>query len=271
MAQFVTHIQPTLVEASHHHPPHYYTHHRDHHKDCHIKDCFHRDCRHREHKDDREHHKDSHHKECTVKECHSKECHKDGHHKDAYHKECTVKNCQKECKDKDKKDKDKDKDKEKNKDKDKDKNKDKDKDKNKDKDNNGHEKESTKSPPLSEDSLKDTFSQSRKGSQGHYYTDSHGLKHEYDISFVDEQGIYRESEFRCQYDENQKEELRQKEMYESKFQSMQEVSKPTPPQYIDIQPVHAENKGVSNFFVSCCWAMNWFDDRKYPGVRCKVL
>ncbi|XP_025834986.1 ankyrin-2 isoform X3 [Agrilus planipennis] len=31
MAQFVTHIQPTLVEASHHHPPEHYHHHHHHH------------------------------------------------------------------------------------------------------------------------------------------------------------------------------------------------------------------------------------------------
>lgn len=31
MAQFVTHIQPTLVETSHHHVPHH--HHKEHHKE----------------------------------------------------------------------------------------------------------------------------------------------------------------------------------------------------------------------------------------------
>ncbi|KAJ8951621.1 hypothetical protein NQ318_012291 [Aromia moschata] len=37
MAQFVTHIQPTLVESSHHHIPHPH-HHKDHHRDHHSKE-----------------------------------------------------------------------------------------------------------------------------------------------------------------------------------------------------------------------------------------
>ncbi|XP_044749011.1 ankyrin-2-like isoform X2 [Coccinella septempunctata] len=58
MAQFVTHIQPTLVEASHHHLPHHYKEHKDHdkhHKDYHAKD----------HSDDKKHGKtkqDHHHR-----------------------------------------------------------------------------------------------------------------------------------------------------------------------------------------------------------------
>lgn len=62
MAQFVTHIQPTLVEASHHHVPH-------HHKDV--------------------QHKDHHPKEHHSKEHHAKESHhsKSDHHKEhsSYH------------------------------------------------------------------------------------------------------------------------------------------------------------------------------------------
>lgn len=200
MAQFVTHIQPTLVEASHHHPPHYYHHH---HKDCHQKDCKHHDHHKEEHQ-----HKDGHHKECTIKDCHSKDCQKD-HHKDAYHKECTVKDCHlKEC-GHHKKD--------------------------------HHDKESLKSPPLSDGS----YPQSRKGSQGHFYIDSHGVKHEYDIHFVDEQGIYRQSEVRShpENDENQKE----SEIKSLHSKSEHEIIKPTPPQFIDIQPVHVENKLVSTF------------------------
>lgn len=216
MAQFVTHIQPTLVEASHHHPPHYY--HKDHHKECHLKDCYQGTCHHHI-----EHHKDIHHKECSVKDCHRKECHKDGHRKDGHHKECTVKDCHhKECHGHHKEKKDK---------------------------NGPHDKESTKSPPLSDESLKDHHSQSRKSSQGHFYKDSHGFKHEYDIRFVDERGICRDSEVRTHYNDNQQEEQRIKEehdlkIHSSRSRSEHEVSKPTPPQYIDIQPVHTENKTV---------------------------
>lgn len=224
MAQFVTHIQPTLVEASHHHPPHYY--HKDHHRDCHIKDCLHRE--HFEHKDG--HHKDALHKECTVKECHRKECHKDGHHRDAYHKECTVKDCHsKECH-KEKKDTHHDKEK---------------KGSHHDKEKKDHhDKQSIKSPPLSDDSLKDHHSQSRKSSQGHFYKDSHGIRHEYDMHFVDEQGIYRESEVRCHLKDNQKEEYNEYDLKSPRSRSEHEVIKPTPPQYIDIHPVHSENKTV---------------------------
>lgn len=214
MAQFVTHIQPTLVEASHHHPPHYYQHHKDHHG---------------HHKEG--HHKDAFHKDCTVKDCHLKECghkdphHKDGHHKEHHkdsHKECNVKDCRSKDCHPHKKDKDKD---------------------------VHHEKQRIKSPPLSEESLKDYHS-ARKGSyEKHFYKDSHGFKHEYDIHFVDEQGIYREAEVRCHYGENQKEEQRLKEGYGSLHQiqskSEQEFNKPIPPQFIDIQPVHTENKVVS--------------------------
>lgn len=63
MAQFVTHIQPTLVEASHHHPPHY-------HKETHIKE---------------HHHPHPHPPPSHVKEVDSH--HKDGHHKDGHHKD----------------------------------------------------------------------------------------------------------------------------------------------------------------------------------------
>lgn len=212
MAQFVTHIQPTLMEASHHHPPHYYQHHKDHHKECHIKDCLHTDCRHKPHEHHKEgHHKDAHHKECTVKDCHSKECHKE-HHKDTSHKECS-KEYQKDKK-------------------------------------NGEKKSSEmkssemKSPPLSDDSLKE-YNQSRKGS--HSYKDSHGIKHEYELHFVDQQGIYRESEVPSHFEDNKDE-----KSYESHPQSLHSRSeheiKPIPPQFIDIQPVHSENKGVSLFF-----------------------
>lgn len=53
MAQFITHIQPTLVEASHHHVPQHY-----HHKE------------HKEHKesDHKESHKHKDHKDAKVKD-----------------------------------------------------------------------------------------------------------------------------------------------------------------------------------------------------------
>lgn len=57
MAQFVTHIQPTLVEASHHHLPHHYKEHKDHekhHKDFHLKEHHSKD-----HSDEKKHGKPS--------------------------------------------------------------------------------------------------------------------------------------------------------------------------------------------------------------------
>lgn len=197
MAQFVTHIQPTLMESLQHHPPHYYHHH--HHKE--------------------EHHKEGHHKECTTKDCHSKDCHKD-HHKDAHHKECTVKDChQKECHKK----------------------------------NGHHDKDSLKSmksPPFSDESLKDSYSQSRKGSTGHFYTDSHGFKHEYDARFVDQQGICRSAEVRSHDASKIKDDQdRENEARSLQSKSDVEITKPVPPQFIDIQPVHGENKAVSPFNV----------------------
>lgn len=210
MAQFVTHIQPTLMEAQHHHPPHYYHHH---HKECHSKDCHNKDCKHKDH----DHHKDVIHKECTTKGCQSKDCHKE-HHRDSYHKECNVKDCrQKECHKK----------------------------------NGHHDKESLKSPPLSEDSLKDSYAQIRKGSQGHFYIDSHGNKHEYDIHFVDQQGIFRESEVRSHDSKKLKEEYQKENEARSLLsKSEHEIMKPIPPQFIDIQPAHVENKLVSTLSFS---------------------
>nr|XP_015834181.1 PREDICTED: ankyrin-3 isoform X12 [Tribolium castaneum] len=65
MAQFVTHIQPTLVEASHHHVPHQH-HHKElhhHHKEYHETiDHHHKEHKdHKDHKDSHHHHKDSSH------------------------------------------------------------------------------------------------------------------------------------------------------------------------------------------------------------------
>lgn len=57
MAQFVTHIQPTLMEASQHHSPMH--HHKDSYKDHHPKDYHHMDAgRHKEHKELESHYKD---------------------------------------------------------------------------------------------------------------------------------------------------------------------------------------------------------------------
>lgn len=58
MAQFVTHIQPTLMEASQHHMPMH--HHKDSYKDHHPKDTHHHmdPGRYKEHKELESHYKD---------------------------------------------------------------------------------------------------------------------------------------------------------------------------------------------------------------------
>ncbi|XP_045463228.1 ankyrin-2-like isoform X3 [Harmonia axyridis] len=106
MAQFVTHIQPTLVEASHHHLPHHYKEHKEHkdhdkhHKDYHSKDHHSKD-----HQDEKKHGKstksDHHHrhesnaeslmKDTQVHQGHPREfpvlphTHPEGHHHDHSH------------------------------------------------------------------------------------------------------------------------------------------------------------------------------------------
>lgn len=73
MAQFVTHIQPTLMEASHHHVPH---HHKELHKDHHPKEHP------KEHSHGKSEHHHKEHKETAT--FHSKE-HSDHHHS-KYHR-----------------------------------------------------------------------------------------------------------------------------------------------------------------------------------------
>lgn len=203
MAQFVTHIQPTLVESSHHHIPGFYGHGRHpkeggHQKESHEKD--HKDGHHEKGHGEKAHYKDSHHRDCHQKDCHQKDCHirnekekRSGGGKDSH-----------------------------------------------------QEKEQPKlpkeSPPrLSKESLKESE---------HYYKDSHGQKHLYDIHFVDSQGICRESEVRRHGETD----VNGKSVHSK---SEHEISKPVPPQFIDIHPVHSENKTVSTFALfSCTLARN---------------
>lgn len=211
MAQFVS-ITPTLMEAQHHHPPHYY-HHPHHHKECHMKDCKNKDHdhHHKDHKEDYKEHKDVHHKESKEQ----KEKEQKNKDKDS---KCHVKDCHtKDCEHS--------------------------------KRNSHHDKESLKSPPLSEDSFISHASshQSRKGSQGHFYIDSHGFKHEYTTHFVDQQGICRESEVKSHKNTSKEEHQRENENRSLHSKSEHEIVKPVPPQFIDIQPMHVENKVVSTF------------------------
>lgn len=199
MAQFVTHIQPTLVESSHHHIPGFYTHGRHPKEGGHQKESHEKD--HEKSHGEKAHYKDSHHRDCHQKDCHQKDCHirnekekRSGGGKDSH-----------------------------------------------------QEKEQPKlpkeSPPrLSKESLKESE---------HYYKDSHGQKHLYDIHFVDSQGICRESEVRRhgETDVNGKS-VHSKSEYE--------ISKPVPPQFIDIHPVHSENKTVSTFLFTLSRAISHF-------------
>ncbi|XP_017786044.1 PREDICTED: histidine-rich glycoprotein-like, partial [Nicrophorus vespilloides] len=160
MAQFVTHIQPTLVESSHHHAPghpshlgHPPAHH--HHKDHHGKDHHHK-----------EHSEPAHSREFPVLPAqHS--LHMVDHHEQGSQKHDTQ---------------------------------------------NGNKR------------------QSQDKERGHYL-DSHGVSHEYQMRFIDSQGIHRDQHGHAIDDDKyqRKEELARRE-------------KPTPPRYIDIQPVYPENK-----------------------------
>lgn len=164
MAQFVTHIQPTLVEASHHHVPH---HHKDHHPKEHSKEHSHGKSEH-------------HHKESAT--YHSKE-HPDHHH--AKH--------------------------------------------------HSRARDFPILPSLAHhDSVKVQEKETREGG---FYQDSHGLLHEYQMRFIDSQGICRDyhghgidgEDFRI----------------DKSPCVIEDASRPVPPSYIELQPVYPENKTVS--------------------------
>ncbi|KAF2897878.1 hypothetical protein ILUMI_08297 [Ignelater luminosus] len=236
MAQFVTHIQPTLMEASHHHAPHHHKEHKDPKPKEHHKETI---SHHKMYQEDLESHlKDvqkhqGHPREFPVlpKEHHS--THYDefpklhpkpsdhGHHSKGHH--------------------------------------------------NGQLKESRSH---SEDSG--------------LYIDSHGIPHPYQLHFIDAQGIYRDSEGHAlegeyrdghhkgkekngHYKEKEghpKEkngqrkgstELQLKDGDDKSHHShhygpeKEAVSRPVPPQYIDLHPINVENKGVSYFMCVCLY------------------
>ncbi|KAJ8919665.1 hypothetical protein NQ315_006193 [Exocentrus adspersus] len=188
MAQFVTHIQPTLVESSHHHPPHGH-HHKDHH---HAKDHHHY-----HHQSDKTHFviKSPNRLE-RPHELHYKESHSEVHH----HKETHL----------------------------------------------SHSRDypvlpHTPTPAEHHHQDVEVYHGEHKRNSGHY-TDSHGVLHPYDIHFVDSQGIYRDYQGHGVNEEDGEKERRRKS--KSLEKSPMEGGRPTPPQFIDIQPVHGENKQV---------------------------
>ncbi|GLV46667.1 hypothetical protein CBL_11490 [Carabus blaptoides fortunei] len=107
-----------------------------------------------------------------------------------------------------------------------------------------HEKGQVKeSPKLSKESLKD----SEQHKEAHYYKDSHGYRHEYDIHFVDSQGIHRDAEVHHKDEHGRKDANGKSVSSRSDQETSATTMKPIPPQYIDIQPVHMENKPVSEY------------------------
>lgn len=194
MAQFVTHIQPTLIEASHHHIPHA-PHHKDHHcKEHHLKD---------------HHGKDHHGKE---KEQHGKD--KDHHLPSKSPHKGTPTHSLHEY-------------------------------------HPGHS-------PLPYPCLPPTpeyhhmHESSSKRNSGHY--ESHGIPHPSELHYIDSQGVHRtyhtiEDEY--DLEDRDKQHHRKKETNEEKMIAKEEGGRPTPPQYINIQPMHLENKlHVSKIFVA---------------------
>lgn len=223
MAQFVTHIQPTLIEASHHHPPHHYkeVHHlKDSH---HSKDFFH----HKEH-----HAKDAHHSKDTH---HSKDAHhsKEGHHsKEAHHlKEQHAKHYEETGRG----------------------NKEHSELEGHYKDVQLHQGHPRDFPVLAHHNqslqykdfaeshyhghYEEGKSDGHKRNSGHYI-DSHGVPHEFQLHFIDSQGIHRDYHGHpIDTDHYHKE--------QKPHEEKSHKEKPIPPKYIDIQPIQFENKKVS--------------------------
>lgn len=177
MAQFVTHIQPTLVEASHHHPPHY-------HKDTHFKE---------------HHHPPPHIKEIDIH-------HKDSHHKDHQH--------------------------------------------------HPHQSQSREFPVLphphiehSTTSTTNENEQYKSKRDSGQYLDSHGVSHTFQLHFIDSQGIHRDYHGHAM---DEKEKQKRKDHLEEKSPNrlIQDLTKPTPPQFISLSKGHGDNKNVSIIFFS---------------------
>ncbi|XP_074034962.1 uncharacterized protein isoform X11 [Leptinotarsa decemlineata] len=174
MAQFVTHIQPTLMESSHHHIPHTH-HHKDHHKDHH-------------------HGKDSHGKEkehlVPTKSPHKMDHPPPDHHiMTGHHREFPVLPYSP-------------------------------------KDHDHHEADHHH------------IEGGGKRDSGQY-VDSHGVPHTFDMHFIDSQGIYRDYHGHGVDDDSHGDKRKTTPFREG-------FVRPTPPQSIDIQPVHFENKLYSD-------------------------
>ncbi|XP_057661824.1 uncharacterized protein LOC130897163 isoform X11 [Diorhabda carinulata] len=198
MAQFVTHIQPTLVESSHHHVPHVH-HHKEHHKE-HHKDHHHHGKEHgKDHGKDKEHHlsksphKSEHHSHEYYLSSHHREfpvlpqVPGDHHHEDHHHHI-----------------------------------------------NGGNKRDS-------EYYEHSNSSGSSKRDSGHYL-DSHGISHEFELHFIDSQGIHRDFHGHGIDEDHHIMEKDKHHKRSDKSPYREEGSRPTPPQFINIQPVHLENK-----------------------------
>ncbi|KAJ8964250.1 hypothetical protein NQ314_005026 [Rhamnusium bicolor] len=188
MAQFVTHIQPTLMEASHHHIPHPH-HHKDHHKDHHGKEQY----------GSKEHHG------MIVKSPHKVDHPHDIHYKDLHI---------------------------------------------------GHSRDYPVLPhtPIEHHQDVEGHRSDHKRDSGHY-VDSHGVPHSFELHFIDSQGIYRDYHGHgIEADDYYKDQHIEKEKHhkgrkEDKSPFKEDSTRPIPPQFIDLNPVHVENKHVSKLFL----------------------
>lgn len=231
MAQFVTHIQPTLMEASHHHAPHHHKEHKDQKPKDHHKDTI---SHHKMHQEDLE----SHLKDVQKHQGHPREFpvlpkeHHSTHHEEfskLHPKPSDL----------------------------------------------GHYSKGHHNGQLKE-------SRSHSEDSG-LYIDSHGIPHPYQLHFIDAQGIYRDSEghaLEVEYSRDVHHKGKEKNGHHKEKEGHSKeknghrkgstelqlkngddkshhshhygpekegVSRPVPPQYIDLQPISVENKGVSYF------------------------
>lgn len=190
MAQFVTHIQPTLMEASHHHVPHPH-HHKEASKEHTSKDHRPKEHHHPKEHTTKDHGKDHHHHKDSLDLFHVKALRHSsppfpvlphGHH-DSHH-------------------------------------------------------------DLNARMVELQVDQKESG----LYLDSHGLPHSYHMKFIDSQGIYRDYHGHgIDGVEYRNEELLEKERKNQEMKIAVEEAKAVPPKYIELNPVHTENKGVSFF------------------------
>ncbi|VEN35053.1 unnamed protein product, partial [Callosobruchus maculatus] len=183
MAQFVTHIQPTLIESSQHHTPHH------HHKDHHGKEHYSKD----------HHGKDHHGKDHHGKEHHhgTSKSHKGDHHSHEHHP---------------------------------------------------GPRDFPFLPPTPAEHHRheqDYHHDYKRDSSGHY-VDSHGVPHAFEMHFIDSQGIRRDyhgDAIEKGHHEMEKSDKEKSKRKDQKSPFKEELGgRPTPPQFIDVHPVHLENK-----------------------------